>query len=147
MEPHSIQEFHVLDGVAPVVIAIVFIIGSSLIKEPNRRNFMAIMIAGAGAAYMSGGALGKWEFAFTAVVTCCSYKGLHSYRFIGLGWILHTVWDITHHYYGAPIIPFLSNSSAGCAITDAVIAVWFFANAPSVFDIPKMTRNKNSNSI
>jgi len=57
MEPHSIHEFHVLDGVAPVVVAIVFIIGSSLIKEPNRRNFMAIMIAGAGAAYLSGGAL------------------------------------------------------------------------------------------
>jgi len=45
MEPHSIQEFHVLDGVAPVVVAIVFTVGSSLIKEPNRRNFMAIMIA------------------------------------------------------------------------------------------------------
>ena len=56
MEPHSIQEFHVLDGIAPVVIAIIFIIGSSPIKEPNRRNFMAIMIAGAGAAYLSGGA-------------------------------------------------------------------------------------------
>ena len=67
MEPHSIQEFHVLDGVASVVVAIVFIIGSSLIKEPNRRNFMAIMIAGAGAAYLSGGALGKWEFAIASV--------------------------------------------------------------------------------
>ena len=147
MEPHSIQEFHVLDGVAPVVVAIVFIIGSSLIKEPNRRNFMAIMIAGAGAAYLSGGALGKWEFAFTAVVTFCAYKGLHSYRFVGLGWILHTVWDITHHFYGAPIIPFLSNSSAGCAITDALIAIWFFANAPSIFDIAKMARTKSPNSI
>jgi hypothetical protein len=54
------------------------------------------------AEYLSGGALGKWEFAFTAVVTFCAYKGLQSYRFIGLGWILHTVWDITHHFYGCP---------------------------------------------
>jgi hypothetical protein len=44
----------------------------------------------------------------------------------------------------APIIPFLSNSSAGCAITDAVIAVWFFANAPSIFDIAKIARNIKS---
>ena len=75
MEPHSIPEFRILDGIAPVVIATLFIICSSLIKEPNRRNFMAIMIAGAGAAYLSGGGLGKWEFVFTAVVTFCAYKG------------------------------------------------------------------------
>jgi Family of unknown function (DUF6010) len=147
MEPHSIPEFHILDGIIPVAIAIVFIIGSSLIKEPNRRNFMAIMIAGAGAAYLSGGALGKWEFAFTAVVTFCAYKGLHSYRFIGLGWILHTLWDVTHHFNGAPIIPFFSISSAGCAITDAVISIWFFANAPSVFEIAKVSRHKSPNLV
>jgi hypothetical protein len=129
------------------IIAIISIFGSSLIKEPKRRNFMAIMLAGAGAAYLSGGGLGKWEFAFTAVITYCAYKGLHSYRFIGLGWILHTVWDITHHFYGAPIIPFLSNSSAGCAITDAVIALWFFANAPSVFEIAKIARPKSPNPM
>jgi Family of unknown function (DUF6010) len=91
--------------------------------------------------------LGKWDFAFTAVVTYCAYKGLHSYRFIGLGWILHTAWDITHHVYGAPIIPFLSNSSAGCAITDAVIALWFFANAPSVFEIAKIARHKSPSTM
>jgi hypothetical protein len=147
VEPHSIREFHVLDGIAPIVIAIVYIVGSSLIKEPIRRNFNAIMIAGAGAAYLSGGAFGKWEFAFTAVVTFCAYKGLQSYRFIGLGWMLHTVWDVMHHFYGAPIIPFLLNSSAGCAITDAVISVWFFANAPSVFDIFLTNRSRKSISI
>jgi len=98
---------------------------------------MAIMIAGAGAAYLSGGGLGGWEFAFTAVVTFCAYQGLRSYRFIGIGWILHTGWDLVHHFYGNPIIPFLPLSSLGCAITDAVIAMWFFANAPSVFDFAR----------
>jgi hypothetical protein len=147
VEQHSIPEFHVLDVTAPIVIAIVYIVGSSLIKEPIRRNFNAIMIAGAGAAYLSGGAFGMWEFAFTAVVTFCAYKGLQSYRLIGLGWMLHTVWDVAHHIYGAPIIPFLSTSSAGCAITDAVISIWFFANAPSVFDIAKTARYRNPNSM
>jgi hypothetical protein len=39
-----------------------------------------------------------------------------------------------HHFYGHPIVPFAPLSSAGCAITDALIAIWFFADAPSVFD-------------
>jgi hypothetical protein len=140
MGSHPIAEFHAFDAIAPVLAAMIFIVGSSLIKEPNRRNFMAIMIGGAGAAYLSGGGLGKWEFAFTAVVTWCAYRGLQSYRFIGIGWILHTAWDLVHHFYGNPIIPFLATSSLGCAITDAVLAVWFFANAPSVFDIGKRNR-------
>jgi uncharacterized protein DUF6010 len=140
MELHSIPAFHAFDVIVPVAAAIFFIVGSSLIKEPSRRNFMAIMIGGASAAYLSGGGLGKWEFVFTAVVSYCAYRGLHSYQFIGLGWILHAGWDLVHHFYGNPIIPFLPNSSAGCAITDAIIAVWFFANAPSVFDLGKANR-------
>jgi hypothetical protein len=70
--------------VAPVVVATLFIIATSAFKEPQRRHFNAIMIAGAGAAYLHGG-LGIWEFAFTALVTYCAYKGLKAYRFIGLG--------------------------------------------------------------
>ncbi len=93
---------------------------------------MAIMVGGAGAAYLSGGGLGRWELAFTAVMTYCAYRGLQSYRFIGLGWVLHTIWDLVHHFYGHPILPFILNSSAGCAITDTLFAIWFFAGAPSV---------------
>src|SRR5262249_41040374 len=65
---------HLGDVVAPVVVAILFIVATSAFKEPQRRNFNAIMIAGAGAAYLNGG-LGIWEFAFTAVVTSCAYGG------------------------------------------------------------------------
>jgi hypothetical protein len=134
---HSVPELQALDLIVPVLASTVFIAASSLIKEPQRRNFMAIMIAGAGAAYLSGGGLGGWEFAFTAVVTFCAYQGLRSYRFIGVGWILHTAWDLVHHFNGHPIIPFLPTSSLGCAITDSVLALWFFANAPSIFDFAR----------
>ena len=82
----------VIDVVAPVVVALLFIGGTSALKEPQRRNFMAITIAGAGAAYLNGGR-GVWEFVFTGLVTYCAYKGLASYRFIGIGWLLHTGWD------------------------------------------------------
>jgi hypothetical protein len=137
---HHVPEFHSYDAIPPVVIAAVFVLLSSLLKEPSRRNFNAIMIGGAGAAYLSGGGLGIWEFAFTAVVTFCAYKGLQSYRFIGIGWLLHTGWDVVHHFYGNPIVPFAPLSSVGCAISDALIAIWLFADAPSVFDFFRKVR-------
>jgi hypothetical protein len=81
--------------VGPILIGIVSICACAFFTEPNRRNFMAIMIGGAGAAYLNGG-LGIWECAFTAVVTYCADKGLHSYPCIGIGWLLHTGWDVLH---------------------------------------------------
>jgi hypothetical protein len=120
--------------VMPVVIALLFIAAASALKEPSRQKFMAIMIAGAGSAYLNGG-LGKWEFAFTAFVTYCAYKGLASYRWIGLGWVLHSGWDVMHHLYGTPIISFYAASSLGCAICDPVIAMWCFIGAPSVYEV------------
>jgi hypothetical protein len=60
------------------------------------------MIAGAGAAYLSGG-FGVWEFVFCAVITYCAYRGLHSYRYIGIGWLLHSGWDVLHQFYSNPI--------------------------------------------
>ncbi len=127
-------QLHVLDLIAPILVACVYISACSLFKEPNRRNFNAIMIAGAGAAYLGGG-FGIWEFSFTAILTYLAYQGLKSYRFIGVGWLLHTGWDVMHHLYGNPIIPFSVTSSLGCAICDPVIALWCFAGAPSVFDL------------
>src|ERR687894_2072950 len=117
--------------IAPIAIALVYIWLSSLLGEPARQNFNANFLAGAGAAYLSGG-FGVWEFAFTALVTLCAFIGLSSYGFIGAGWLLHTGWDALHHLYGNPIVPFAPESSLGCAICDPVIALWLFASAPSV---------------
>jgi hypothetical protein len=120
--------------VGPVLVALVFICLCSLLQERQRHDFMAVMIAGAGAAYLNGG-FGKWEFVFTASVTWIAYRGLHSYNFIGAGWLLHTGWDVMHHLYGNPIVPFAANSSLGCAICDPVIALWCFLQAPSVYQL------------
>jgi uncharacterized protein DUF6010 len=125
------MSFRLIDVTAPVIVAVIYISAVSLFKEPQRRNFNAIMIAGAGAAYLNGG-FGMWEFAFTAVVTFFAYRGLQSYRFIGIGWLLHTGWDVLHHLYGTPIVPFVATSSLGCAICDPVIAAWCFAAGPSI---------------
>ena len=134
MSFHQVPAFNGLDALPPIIIAAIYILASSLIREPSRRSFNAIMLGGAGAAYLSGG-FGVWEFAFTALVTFCAFKGLQSYRFIAVGWLLHAGWDVMHHFYGNPIVPFAPTSSAGCAITDVIIAIWFFADAPSVFDL------------
>lgn len=143
MEDHVVPVLQPLDYVMPVVMALVFIALASLLKEPARRNFNAIFVAGAGAAYLNGG-LGAWEFAFTAVATYCAYRGLASYGFIGLAWILHTLWDVAHHFYGRPIVYFQPTSSAGCAITDSILALWFFAGAPSPYEW--LRRNQRASS-
>ncbi|MES9605264.1 DUF6010 family protein [Actinomadura sp. NPDC000929] len=117
---------------APILIGAAYAAGMSLIREPHRRRFNAVMVAGAGAAYLSGGGLGGWEFLFTAAVTYCAYRGLESWTFIGVGWLLHTAWDVVHHVKGNPIVPFAHGSSLGCAICDPVIALWCLAGGPSL---------------
>lgn len=123
-----------LFNLVPVMIALLFIALSSLLKEPTRRNFNAIMIAGAGAAYLSGG-FGLWEFVFTSLMTFVAYRGLQSYTWIGVGWLLHTGWDLLHHLYGNPIVPFSPTSSLGCFLCDPVIAIWCFRGGVSLFDL------------
>ena len=118
--------------ILPLIVAVVFIAGCSLFKEPARRNFSAIMIAGAGAAYLNGG-LGGWEFGFCGLLTLLAYRGLGDYRYIAIGWVLHSIWDVVHHLYGTPIVPFVPTSSAGCAICDLGLAAWYFLGAPSLF--------------
>jgi hypothetical protein len=135
---------HIINVVGPILVALVYISLCSLFKEPNRRNFNAIMMAGAGAAYLNGG-FGIWAFVFLVAVTYCAYQGLRSYSFIGVGWLLHTGWDVLHHLYGNPIVPFATGSSLGCAICDPVIALWCFAGAPSVYDFLRgRTREEQS---
>jgi hypothetical protein len=134
-DPMNLQhrpELTLVEALPPLVVAAVFILLCALLREPNRRQFSAIMLAGAGAAYLGGG-LGTWEFAFCAMMTFVAYRGLKDYRFIGTGWVLHTMWDIVHHLYGNPIVPFFPLSSAGCAICDLGLAAWYFAGAPSPY--------------
>ena len=126
--------FGLFDFFPPVLIALVFVALVSLLKEPTRQSFNAIFVAGAGAAYLNGG-LGLWEFAFVPVATYAAWRGLADYRWIAIAWLLHTGWDVVHHFHGHPIVYFQPTSSAGCAISDALLAVWFFYGAPSLQEL------------
>ena len=116
---------------APLLVAAILIFLVSLLREPGRRKFSAVFLAGAGAAYLSGG-LGLAEFAFCALITFLAYRGLDNYRYIAIGWVLHTCWDLVHHYHGNPIIIFDPTSSIGCAICDLGLAAYYAIGAPAI---------------
>jgi hypothetical protein len=128
-----------MDYVGPAIGAVVFILLMSLVPEPTRRKLNAILVAGAGGAYVSGG-LGPWELLYTAAATPFAYLGLRSHRFIGIAWLMHSGWDFVHHFWANPIWPFMPTSSFGCMIFDALIALWFLAGAPSLTQFSAMPR-------
>ena len=120
-----------MDVVGPALGAAVFVGLMSLVKEPVRQRLNAVLVTGACGVYLSGG-FGVWELLFPALAVPVVYRGLSSYRFIGIAWLMHSAWDILHHLYGNPIWPFMPTSSFGCMIFDALIAVWFLAGAPAL---------------
>ena len=121
----------VMDYVGPVLAAALFVLVMSLVPNPTRRIVNAVLAAGASGVYMSGG-FGIWELAYPALVTPVVYRGLQSYRYIGLAWLMHAAWDMPHHLWGHPIWPFMPTSSFGCAVFDSLIAIWFLAGAPTL---------------
>jgi Family of unknown function (DUF6010) len=121
-----------MDFIGPVIGALVFVVIMSLVSEPARRSINAMIVAGASGAYLSGGGFGIWEVVFPVVALPIAYRGLRSYAFIGVAWLMHSCWDLLHHLWGNPIWPFMPTSSFGCLIFDALIAVWFLASAPSL---------------
>jgi hypothetical protein len=125
-----------IDVAAAVAVAVVFALIVSLAREPARQRLMAILVAGAGAAYLNGG-LGVAELPFVAAATWVAYRGLASYRFIGVAWLMHAGWDVVHHLYGHPILSFAPTSSGQCAVCDTLIAIWFLAGAPSVYRLAR----------
>jgi len=121
-----------MDYVGPLIAAVVFVFAMSLVKEPTRRTFNAVLVAGASGAYLSGGGFGLGELPFAAIALAMAYLGLRSYRFIAIAWLMHSGWDIAHHLWGNPIWPFMPTSSFGCMIFDAAIAIGFLAGAPTI---------------
>ena len=79
-----------LQILSPFGVALALVAVCSRFQEPARRNLSAIILAGAGAAYLNGG-LGVWEFAFCTLMTVIAYRGLSDYRLIGFGWLLHSI--------------------------------------------------------
>jgi hypothetical protein len=133
---HEVPVIHVMDAIGPLLGAAGFVAVMSLVREPIRHNLNALLVAGSTLAYLSGG-FGVWELAYPAVATPVAYLALRSYRFVGIGWLMHAGWDVLHHLFGNPIWPFMPTSSFGCLLFDSAIAVWFFAGAPTLVRLPR----------
>jgi hypothetical protein len=130
------------DHLGPAAAALVFIALMSRVREPVRRELNAILVAGAGGVYLSGG-FGVWELVLPALIGALAYFGLRSYRWIGVAWLLHAGWDVLHHFHGNPIWPFMPTSSWGCMIFDSIIALWFLGR-PASFDSVLASRGPRS---
>jgi hypothetical protein len=128
---HTAPPLVVMDYVGPALGAALFVLVMSLVREPIRRTLNAVLAAGACGVYLGGG-FGLWELVYPLVATPIVYRGLQSYRFIGVAWLMHAAWDLPHHLWGNPIWPFMPASSLGCAIFDTAIAIWFLAGAPAI---------------
>jgi Family of unknown function (DUF6010) len=115
-----------------IAIALLFIALAGALPEPNRQHAMVIVIAVGAGVYQNGG-FGPAEPLFQVAVGYCAYRGLRSYRWIGIAWLLHTGWDILHHRAGHPIALEVEVSSLMCAIVDPMLALWMFAGAPSIW--------------
>jgi hypothetical protein len=133
---HEVPVLHIADAVGPLLGAAAFVAVMSLVREPARHNLNALLVAGSTLAYLSGG-FGVWELVYPAVATPVAYLALRSYRFVGIGWLMHAASDILHHLFGNPIWPFMPTSSFGCLVFDSAIAVWFFAGAPTLVRLPR----------
>jgi len=133
-------EFSATVAMGAISVAAIFITIFSFVKEPYRQQINALIIAGAGGVYWSSG-LGFYEFPLGVIMIFLAYKGMKDYKYLALGWIVHTVYDVLHHYYGNPIIPMAPGSSAGCAICDPVLAIWLYFNAPSVLRLFPVRRS------
>jgi Family of unknown function (DUF6010) len=134
MNNHIITDFTLANFWLALILFPIFITIMSLLKEPWRQKVNAGLIAVAGGAYINGGLL-PFDNLFNILLVFIAYHGLKDYKYIALGWILHTCFDIAHHFYGNPIDPAVPYSTNVCAFFDPMIAIWFYYGAPSVFDL------------
>ena len=130
--------FHTSNLVSALGQVGIGIVLSSLAEGSKRRQLNAIVLASVASVYADAG-FGFWEFPFIFVIGYCAYRGLRAtddragYTMIGLGWLLHGLWDLAHHVNGWPMITWWPAASIECVIIDAILTVYFWTGAKSIF--------------
>jgi hypothetical protein len=122
--PYALQVLYNLLA-APIFVLVV-----GLVPEPWRQRSMVAFLGAAALVYLDGG-LGVLELPFAVALAACAVVGWRKYPSLGVGWLLHTASDVVHHTLGMPMVASMPLSSFGCAVFDPLIAIWFFAGAPS----------------
>lgn len=126
----------------PILQSVVFITLIALIREPHRQWSMAILLAVAGGVYLNN-EYQLFPAIFALVIGIFSFLGLKNYQFIGIGWLLHSVYDWVHYFNGFPMLNNTPGTAFGCAIFDIGIAVYFLLGAPTLFSKLSFSFYKN----
>jgi hypothetical protein len=126
---------------AGLIIPAIWICSFSAVSEPQRRQVNCILVGLAASTY-GNHSFGLIESAGTITVLTLGILGLHNYRWLGAAWLVHTGLDIAHHLVSDPMFRYFPASSLGCAVTDPILALWFFAEAPDIRDVIKRLRAK-----
>lgn len=116
----------------PLIPTLLVIVILSRLSDETRMRWSAVSAAGFTGLYLNGG-FGVWEFVYMVVASVPAYYAQRSYTATGVAWLMHGCWDVLHHLYGNTLWHWDAMSSLGCAIMDPLVALWFFAGAPSVF--------------
>jgi hypothetical protein len=119
----------------------IWICSFSAVSEPQRRQVNCILVGLAASTY-GNHSFGLVESVGTITVLTLGILGLRSYRWLGAAWLVHTGLDIAHHLVADPMFRYFPASSLGCAVTDPILALWFFAEAPDIRDVIKQLRAK-----
>ncbi len=128
---------------AGFIIPIIWIWSFSAVSEPRRQQVNCILVGLAASTY-GNHSFGPIEAAGTMTVLTFGILGLSNYRWLGAAWLTHAGLDIAHHLVSDPMFRYFPASSLGCAVTDPILALWFFADAPDIRDaIAKRLPAKN----
>ena len=126
---------------AGLIMPAIWICGFSAVPEPQRRQVNCILVGVAASTY-GNHSFGSIEAAGTIIVLTLGILGLSNYRWLGAAWLVHTGLDLAHHLVNDPMFGYFPSSSLGCAVTDPILALWFFAEAPDIRDVIKQLRAK-----
>jgi Family of unknown function (DUF6010) len=100
------------------------------------------ILVGLAASTYGNHSFGLIEAAGTLTVLTLGILGLGNYRWLGAAWLVHTGLDLAHHFVSDPMFRYFPASSLGCAVTDPILALWFFAEAPDIRDAIEQLRAK-----
>lgn len=103
------------------------------LPHPWRARVSSAVAAFAGGVYLTG-PLGLAEVPLALCVLVFAILGQADIRALGVAWCLHAAVDVAHDLLAPPVLPAFPTFSVGCAVIDPLLAVWYFAGAPSLLD-------------
>lgn len=127
------SDIYLVEGASNAFGALLFIFAVGFIPEPWRQRAMALMLAFAGGVFLHD-PTNSYGVLLAVAIAAFALSGFWRYWMLGLGWLLHTAWDINLHVHGHGLAGGDPMGAFGCAVFDPIIGIWLVFGAPSVKD-------------